>query len=261
MSKKDWNKELSALKSDDYAFNVPYHATLGEAADIAVFVRANHKADKKSGRPGLADGDLPIAIADEIDSLVENVMWAQREYRKAMSPKADTTKLDRARFLIDEMGAVLEYFLDDGVEDENDQRFAKLVAAHKDAPDSPDALAIELDEYATIADMHRKKIDGLGGFDATMIDEARKLSKDLLAMTPNEPVSSEATAALAKRNRFLQLLDQRVRRVRKVARYVFRHHPETARGIVSLYERKRRLEAKRSATRKKNAQPAPAPTP
>jgi hypothetical protein len=154
---------------------------------------------------------------------------------------------------------VLEYFLDDGVEDENDQRFAKLVAAHRDAPDAADALAIELDEYATIADLHRKKIDGLGGFDAKMIDEARKLSKELLAMAPNEPVSTEATAALAKRNRFLQLLDQRVRRVRSVARYVFRHHPDTARGIVSLYTRKRRLEAKRSATRKKNAEPAPTP--
>ncbi len=81
-------------------------------------------------------------------------------------------------------------------------------------------------------------------------------------MPRNEPVSSEATAALAKRNRFLQLLDQRVRRVRAVARFVFRKHPDIVRGVISLYERKRRLDAKRSATRKKNAQPAtPAPTP
>lgn len=106
MSNKDWTKELSALKSDDFTFTVPYHATLGEAADIAVYVRQNHKADKKSG------GDLPLAIADEIDRSSRTSGWRTRA-PQGVSPKADTTTLDRARFIIDEIDAVLEYFLDD----------------------------------------------------------------------------------------------------------------------------------------------------
>jgi hypothetical protein len=52
------------------------------------------------------------------------------------------------------------------------------------------------------------------------------------------------------RNRLVTLLDQRVSKVRRAARYVFRDHPEVVRQVTSAYERKRRVETKR---RKKSA--------
>lgn len=41
------------------------------------------------------------------------------------------------------------------------------------------------------------------------------------------------------------LLDLRVSKVRRAARYVYRDHPEMIRLVTSAYERKRRLDAKR----------------
>ncbi len=262
--KIDFTNELAALTSDEFTFTVPYHATIGEAQDVATFVRTHHKADKKTGAPGLVDGKLSVVVADEIEALITEVMRAQIAYRDAVNPKADTTKLDRARFLVDELGGALEFLFDDGVEDENDTKLTRLVAAHKDDPDSPDALAVELDEYAGLAESSKTELAALGGFDVAMIAEAKKLSRELLAMPANPPVSPDATAKLATRNRILQLIDRRVRRVRAVARWVFRHEPTKVQAVTSVYARKRRVDAKRSATRKKNgkpAEPTPAPTP
>jgi hypothetical protein len=47
------------------------------------------------------------------------------------------------------------------------------------------------------------------------------------------------------RNRLVTLLEHRVSKVRRAARYVFRDHPEVVRQVTSSYERKRRVEAKR----------------
>jgi hypothetical protein len=257
-SKFDWSVQLSTLTSDEFRLNVPLYALLGEAADLAKYFRTHHKADKKAGLPGLTDAGLEASLADEIDSLIAETSAASSAYHLTVDPKADTSKLERAHVLIGEIGAVMEYFLDDGVEDEDDARLSNVVAAHKDAPDTADALALALEEYSALAAMHETEIEGLGGFDAKMIAEAKKLATELRA-APSASPSPASAAALAKRNRLLQRLDARVRKVRSAARFVFRAQPEVARAATSAYERKRRIDQKRSATRKKNAQPQPAP--
>lgn len=227
---------------------------------MAQYFRDHYKADKKTGRCGLADGGLEASIADEIDVLIAETSAASQAYRLTVDPKADTTKLERAHVLINEIGAVLDFYLDDGVADEDDTRLANVVAAHKDAPETADALALALEEYAALAEMHAKDIDGLGGFDAKLIAEAKKLATELRAAPSAAPSPASATA-LARRNRLLQLLDGRVRSVRAAARFVFRAQPELARGASSAYERKRRIVQKAAATRKKNSQPQPTPAP
>ncbi len=260
-TKSDWSVQLAALTSDEFRLNVPLYAILGEAQDVARYFREHYKADKKSGRPGLADAGLEATVADELESLIAEATAASSAYRLTVDPKADTTKLERARFVINEIGAVMEYFLDDGVEDEDDARLANVNAAHKDAPDTADALALALEEYAAFAGLHEAEIDGLGGFDVKMIAEAKKLAGELRT-APSAAPSPASASVLAKRNRLLQLIDLRVRKVRAAAKFVFRAQPELARGAASAYERKRRIRAKRAATRKKNGQaqpPVPSP--
>lgn len=258
-SKYDWSTELAALTSDEFRSNIPLYGYLHEAGDVVQYLRAHQKGDKKAGRPGLEDAGLDDAFADEMLALVNECYTVCANYRMAVDPKADTAKLDRARFLASEIEAVLTFYLDDGVQDEDDTRLANVINAQKSAPDTADALALALVEWVAFARMHQKEIDGLGGFDAKLIDEAEKLSVEL-RMTPSAPVTPAIAAALAHRNRMLQLLDARVREVRAAAKFVFRAQPEMARGAISLYERKRRIDAKRAATRKKNRQPvAPAP--
>lgn len=259
MSKKyDWSAECAALTSDEFRLTIPVSPMLAEAQQLAQFVRAHHKIDKKKDLPGLGDAKLPLSIADEIDSLVAATSSAQSDYTMSVDPKADGSKMQRARYIIDEIQGVMTYFLDDGVEDDDDVRLANVAAAHKDDAPTSANYALALDEWSALAAMHEKEIDGLGGFDASLIKEAKKLATELRSGGPVSPPSPVSTANLQKRNRLLQLLDARVRRVRSAARFVFRAHPEVAREVSSAYERKRRIDAKRAATRKKHepAQPA-----
>jgi hypothetical protein len=75
----------------------------------------------------------------------------------------------RGRFLLSELTAVLAFYFDDGVEDEKDAQLARVDAEHEDDPQTADALAAALDNYATLAVAHRKELDGLGGFEASYI--------------------------------------------------------------------------------------------
>ncbi len=253
-SKFDFTTELAALTSDEFRLNMPVFAMLTEATKIAAFFRDHYKSDKKNGVPGFADAGLPASTGDEIDALVKEGSAAFSSYNLAANPKTDVSKLERARFIIDEVQAVLEYYLDDEVEDEDDKRLANVVAAHKDVPETAAALSLALEDWASFAELHKDGIKGLGMFDVSLIAEAKKLGEELRADAATaDPTPAITQAALANRNRILQLLDKRVRMIRTAARFVFRHHPHIAQKAVSTYERTRRVLAKRSATRKKNA--------
>ncbi len=258
-TKFDWAGEAAQLSSDEFQLAYPVAVYLGETADLVQFMKTYEQPDKASGRPGLSSVKalLPPTIADEIESLAAEVQKAQAAYLMAVDAKSTDT-LDRARFVLGEISKVLEFYLDDGVDDENDVRLARVAAAHKD-DSSADALALALENFADLATPHRKAIDGLGDFDAALLDEARTLAKDLRAIV--EPTAATATSkvALAHRNRLLQLLDARIRRVRSAARFVFRHHPEIARRASSAYEARRRVEARRAALKKKAEDPTPTP--
>ena len=80
------------------------------------------------------------------------------------------------------------------------------------------------------------------------------MSKELRSGTEPAAPTAASGRALAKRNRILQLIDSRVRRIRAAAKFVYRKHPHVIRETTSAYERTRRLSLKRLATRKKNAQ-------
>ncbi len=64
---------------------------------------------------------------------------------------------------------------------------------------------------------------------------------------------------MATRNRYLQLLSQRLERVRRAARFVYRDDPAKTVEVASEYQRIRRITAKRAATKKANGGTAPAP--
>jgi hypothetical protein len=256
-SKFDFSSELAALTSDEFRPNIRLDEFLKEANGVAAFLRGHYKPAKGDDLPGLVDAGPSIkpALADEIEALVDDAYKATSEYRRTVDPAADATKIERASELVKEIHSVLEFYLDDGVDDEHDARFANVAGAHKDDPETGAALALALEEYADLAAMYQDDIVGIGGFDASLVTEAKKLSKELRSGSEPAAPTAASARALAKRNRILQLIDQRVRRVRAAAKFVYRKHPQVARETTSAYERSRRVVAKRSATRKKNAQP------
>jgi hypothetical protein len=166
--------------------------------------------------------------------------------------------VERATFLLGELQDALTYLFDDDVEDDNDARLAVLNGTHSGAM-SQDALAAALDDYAALAERNRDALDGLGGFDAVLIDEARLVADALRNQSARKlggtNVSAQKTA-LDFRNRIATLLCARMNRVRTAARFAFRYDPDLVRKVTSAYQRKRRAEARRS--KQTPADPAPA---
>ncbi len=159
--------------------------------------------------------------------------------------------MERARFLVGEISSVLEFLFDDGVEDERDAQLDAVESSHAETPNSADAYAAELDDYANLANAYRKEIDGLGGFDVKHLDEAKAVAEQLRNRPPT-PVqqTEEAARALALRNRLATLLSIRMGFVRGAARFVFRNRPDIIREATSAYERRRRAAARRKAMKK-----------
>lgn len=250
------------LAPGDYGLRRPIHVTTGEGVDTARFVvnRYNATRDPKTREvslPGLEMlGDrMPATVGTELLTLVEATQSSHWEYVKLVGPTA-VDPMERARFLLGELKAVLEFHFDDGVEDDNDARLAAIGRAHDADPDSADAMALELNDYAALASLHRDSLDGVGGFKATAIDEAVETVK---ALRDKPAVASGGTPAqrdaLELRNRLAWMLERKIGEVRSAARFVFRHHPEIIREVTSVYERRRRAALRREKAKKEGMLP------
>ncbi|HEU4535916.1 MAG TPA: hypothetical protein VFS00_17450 [Polyangiaceae bacterium] len=251
-----WAPEAQKLPSDAMRLTVPFHVHLGEAVDVARFHRKYYAgvaaSDGRPGRPGLesvADEGrgLNAATGDDLLSLREATQQAHVRYLLKAAP-ASATPLERARYLVGEIAATVGYLFDDGVDDERDAQLAAVQAAHADAPASTDAVAAELEDYVGLGESYRSKIEGLGGFEGKLLDEAKAVAAELRER-PATPagLSDEAARALALRNRLAMLLAAKMGVVRSAARFVFRHHPAVVREATSAYERRRRAAARRGA--------------
>lgn len=256
-----WKTEALAVKSDEApTTSVPLHVLFGEAVDVAKFFGKYWEpvldAKKNVTRRGLisAMGErsrIHAKMGDEILSLQRASQDAHTRYLLTVDPKDNSNPIGRGQFLIGELTATLEWYFDDGVQDDKDIQLAALNTAHADDPETADAIASALDEYAALADQHREAIDGLGGFEAAFIDEARAVAKTLRERPATPMVMSDASrAAIGMRNRMLSLLWDRMSTVRGAARFVFRNEPDIVREATSAHERAGRAARRRAQTRK-----------
>jgi hypothetical protein len=252
-----WQAAAVALPVVKANFSLPMRVLLGEAVDAARFVHAYWEPVKDSSgkllRPGLsqAGGRLTASVGTEILELQEGLQTAQTAYLLTVAP-AQADVRARAEFVLSELTAALEWYLDDGVEDERDQQLASLKAEYADNSTSTDSLAAELADYAALARQEEPGLAGLGGFDVALITEAEQLSRQLRER-PTTPVPAENTRrALDMRNRFATLLVERITTVRAAARFVFRNHPAIAREVGSAYAKRQRAAARRAAAKAKN---------
>ncbi len=265
--KIDWVERAAALPNDEFKPTVPLGILLGEAISVARYLDAHWSASvdptTKVSIHGLdtaGEKHLPKSTSDELRELQVAVEAAQAAFLLTVDPKAaNADNLARGRFVLDEITATLEWIFDDGVEDERDAQLASVEGAHANDTDTPDLMALALDDFAALGEKYRKDMKDVGGFDIALIDEARKLAVALRgsASSPIAP-STASKAALSFRNRLLQLLQARIDLVRAAARFVYRGAPENVVPALSGYQVKRRVIAKRAATRKANAAAAAA---
>lgn len=238
---------------------VPIHVLKGEAIDVAKFFdtyvhTVKPQKNGTGGRVGLdsifdKNKSFTAETGDDIRSLERALHEADTAYRQSFSPTA-VAPWDRAVHIIDELSAVLEWYFDDGVEDEKDAQLAAVKKAHKETPDSADALASECEDYAALARPHRAKLAGLGGFDAALIDEADTVAAQLREHPTTPAVNAATQDALTLRNQIANLLYARMSLVRAGARFVYRNEPSIVREATSAYERRRRAANRRAAANK-----------
>ncbi len=249
-----WQSAAYALEAPVEHPGVPHHVLVGEAVDVARFCQFYWEAQTDDAgnvvRPGLVsaarDGAFHEGIAAEILELQDAVQGAQTQYRLAVRAPADPP-MGRSGFVLGELKDTLEFHFDDGKLDEDDARLERLADAHEQAL-SQDAVAAALEDYAALAELHRDDIDGLGGFDAALIDEARRLAaalRERSATALTGEATSASQTALDLRNRLATLLFERMSAVRSAARFVFRNDPDTVRKVTSAYERQRRSASRR----------------
>lgn len=268
MSEKNtpsWEAEARALPARDFTPRQPLHVLIGEAHDLAALSKKHWKARYGQGKellePGLelAGAKIKATIAEHLRSLAEAVQQAHSAYLLTAGSDGRKELMERGHFVVSELKSLLEWHFDDGIEDENDVKLASVSAEHLNDPATPDALASELRDYAALAVEHQEALEGVGGFEGGLLEEAHALSKQLLAL-PSErgqaPERVRERDSLELRNRLGWLLLQKMNLVRGAARFVFRHHPELARPFSSTYERK-----KRSAARRASKPSPPPPTP
>jgi hypothetical protein len=259
-----WRNAAMAVKEPLSKPPVPLHILLGEAVDVARFCEHHfltvRDASGRIIRPGLElavrGGQFHAGLGAEILELQQALSIAQTEYLLCLSPEP-ASPAARADFVRAEIAATLQYLFNDGVSDADRNRLSVLQQKHGN-PTSQDARAAALDDYAGLAQLHRGRMAGLGGFDVAMIDEAPQLAVKLREQSASKLAGaplSEQRAALDLRNRLMTLLCERMNIVRSTARFVFRNDPDTLRKATSSYLRRRRADARRS---RQEAEPGPA---
>jgi len=237
-----WKPQAAALGNVSNPLHVPYQTALKEAVIAACFQKDNWLPAE--GRPGLVrvKAKLPEATAEELTSLVRGVQAAHTDYLLIVDPKV-VQYGDDARSVVGKLEAVIEFTLDDGVEEEADVQLAQLKKFDADAGESSTALSQSLSNYAALAETLKPRlIEADSEFDVNLIAKARELSQ-LLLVTPGQPTNAGAAGeAKLLRDQMLVLMMNRVRAIRSAARYLYGDHPELVRQVTSAYERRRRAE-------------------
>jgi hypothetical protein len=255
-----WRKEAAALPSSTWKSQVPRWVFHAEAMDVVKFHKRYWEPTQEGGRdlPGLKSGMkegslLSEKTGDELRELETAAHELHNRYIETYD-RPGPSLIERADDLWREIRAALVFLFDDKVDDARDAQLAKIDADHAGAPAGQDAIALRLDDYARLAKTYAASLDGLGTFKAESIDEAIELARTLRERPDEALAMSDATRdALALRNRFLILMDERIEAVRAAARYVFRDYPDIVQKATSAYLRKQRA-AQRAV--KKQQEPA-----
>lgn len=238
--------ELGGVSTESrLSLNVPLHVLLGEATDLAAFTR--RRWEPSGDHPGLSSAARRFdeAVADDLLALVAAVQEEHTAFRLAAEPPVSREVVERGEVLLDELTAALEFLFDDGVEDERDAQLGAIRNLYGTRSRSDDALAAALFDFSALASNHRDELDGLGGFDAANIDEARTLAEEIRARPSGAERSEQARAHRMRRDQLATLLDRKVKQVRAAARYAFRRQPELVRESASAYGRRSRAALRR----------------
>lgn len=240
-------KLIAAAPAEEPRIGMPVSTFCGEAVVVACFVD-NHKAPTQ---------DLPASFAAHIDRIGGDVapelLFLADEARLAEDKLAqeqgeDSRELQaRGRRALVEIRSACEVVVDDGVRDEKDTLVEGLRKKHDSHPKTVTALANALASYVGAARSLATELRDLADFDVRIIDDAQEMVDSLLDRVGGQTNDALRTVR-TRRNRILLLIADRKRRVRKVARFVFRYYPAVLQEVASAFNRSRRADRRGEPT-------------
>lgn len=248
-----WRGEAMGVPAGALRPRVPLHVLLDEAVLVARFFESYFATVRDEGggvvRVGLdsvARGgrELTARAGEEVLSLREAIYEAQARYVGA-SGRRGGPPVVRARFVLREIRAALAFLLDDGKRDVRDVQLEQVEASGK-GERRASVLVMRLYQHARFAEMHRAELDGLGGFDVGLIDEAFALVATFQKLPALVPMEELSQGMVKLRNQLATLLARRMATIRAAARFVFRASPAIVREATSVYERRRGVAARRA---------------
>lgn len=251
-----------AAKSPDASLTFPVRVILGEAVDLAALYTGywdpspDDNNEILPGFSGIAEkSEIHENTGTEIYEIVAAAAKANADYEKG-AEGSSASPMVRAEFVLYELKSTLEFVFDDDEHTLADDQLDRL-SNRFPRPTSHDEMAVALEAYTALADEHRADVTGIEGFDLSLLDEALVLAGKLRERSAEAlvgDVTSGIRELIVRRNRLLTLLQDRMNRVRRAARYVFRAYPDIAQKFTSAYQRERRRDLRRrKATELENA--------
>ena len=201
-------------------------------------------------RPGLRDAGpgLSLEVASELRALVARASALHSQSRLAARLRVDRAPLERGVVLLRKLRRVLAYVLTPEATGDAvpARQLAALRRAHAERARSPVLVAKQLYAFATLAQLHRARLEAVKAFDCGSIDIALELA-DELRLVRRSARQPELIAIRAERDRLMAEIWARVLVIRAAARFVFQDHPVLARLPSSARGRKQRATSRRRA--------------
>jgi hypothetical protein len=150
-----WETEAWTLTTSE-PLRVPLSVLLAEAMDLAKSAVDSHGVVR---RPGLEQaavgGRFRASLGQEILELCRATQAAHTAYLGTLAPF--DSAVGRARILLAEIVAALEFLADDGDEALDRDRLRRLASIHE-VTSSPDVLAAALMDYGGLALVHQGQL-------------------------------------------------------------------------------------------------------
>ncbi len=236
--------EVAAEPSGALDLGMPVNVYTSEA--ITAAVRLEWHLLPRDGIPvSLAPHEARIGgdVGPQIVYLVDQARISDSMVVQGRATDSDKL-VERARFILVRLRSAAEVVVDDGVRDGKDTIVEALRQAHASIPSNIPALASALAAYVDVCRMLTSELATLDGFEPAMVDEGAEVA-DMLSARKATSKNELTRSALLRRNRLLQMIRDRLAKLRKIVRYAFASHPETMREFFSAFNRDTRRAQKR----------------
>lgn len=234
-----WHPLLAGIPTDPPRASL--EVLLGEAARVALLYGAYWEPTQPKRGPEVPGfrSMAPASILHEhsgyeLLELMTAIVKADADASLQAAPPGGSP-MDRAHHVLREIKSSLEFVFDDAEHTAADEQLAQ-VGKQFPRPRSHDVMAVALETYAELAEEHRVALGSLPIFDLALLDEARTLA-GALRHRSGEAKLPKQEDSLSIRNQLLALLQDRLGRIRRTARLLFRDHPEIARRFSSDHGR------------------------